>query len=211
MTTPNFQDWFVATPAIGDNSFRTANTQFVASAIASFGSVLLNTLTPNGVASTNDTSSLTSSYRNYLFTFENVCPSTDAVTFQMTVATSGSNFVSGGYVANVAGILGATLAIDTSTSVILLSATRATTAVTTSTLNGVSGFIYMQNPAGTNLNKQVNGDVSYQGPGAGLSTSTFGGVEISGTFNSSNAITGVNFSFSSGNIATGVIKIYGLR
>lgn len=175
------------------------------------GLVLLNTLTPNGVASTNDTSSFSSSFSNYMIVFENVCPAVNTSTFQLTVATSGSNFISGAYFSQVNGFIAnnGNLVTDYSTTVILLSGSRATTAVASSSVSGVCGNLFMQNSEGSNVKKQINGNISYEAPG-GLSTSSFGGIEVSALFNSTSAITGLNFSFDAGNIATGIIKIYGM-
>lgn len=179
-----------------------------------FGSmVLLNTLTPSGVASTTDTTSLTSRYRDYMIMFENVCPSTNTTVLQLSIATTGSAFFTGGYVSQLNVTVGGTLVNETSTTIVLLSGLRATTSVATATAAGVSGYLMLQNPAGTNLFKQFEGKVAYQATnGAGaLSTSNLAITAIGGMYAASTApIVGVAFGFSSGNIATGTIKIWGM-
>jgi hypothetical protein len=179
---------------------------------AAVGMVLLNTLTPNGVASASDTTSFTSTYRTYIITLENICPATNTATFQMRVATTGSNFVTGGYFSSLSGFIGSNgnLESDTSTTAMLLSGSRATTAVATTTNAGVTGLVYFMNPASASILKQFSGNTSYQASNGALSTTSFGNTYFSGTFNSSSPIVGINFAFSSGNIATGTIQIWGL-
>lgn len=175
------------------------------------GMTLLNTLSPNGVASTNDTSSFTATYRNYLLTFENVCPATNTAALQMTVCTTGSAFITGSYVSVAQTNVNSTLSTDTSTSVILLSGTRATTSVSTTTLFGVSGWVYVNSAAIAGIGKQITGELGYQSTAStALATTSFGVASVNGLQNLSTALTGINISFSAGNIATGTIKIYGL-
>lgn len=174
------------------------------------GMTLLNTLSPNGVASTNDTSSFVATFKSYMITFDNVTPANNTTTLQMTVATSGSNFVSGSYLSVAQVNVSSILITDTSTSALLLSGTRATTALQSSTLYGLSGFIKLFNPSGAISRKQVVGEVSYAAAGSAVNTTTLAQASVNGLFDTSNAITGVNFAFSAGNIATGTIKIYGL-
>lgn len=174
------------------------------------GLVLLNTLSPNGVASTNDTTSLTSAYANYLVLFENVCPATQTTTFQMQVSTSGSNFISGTYVSVAQVNVSSVIVTDTSTTAMLLSGIRATTQLQTTTTYGLSGFMRFGNPAGLTARKTFVGETAFLTPGAS-GTTTFALAAISGYYDAnSNAVTGLNFLFNSGNIATGTIKIYGL-
>ena len=175
------------------------------------GMTLLNTLSPNGVASTNDTSSFTTTYRNYLITFENICPAANTAGLQMTVCTTGSAFITGTYVSVAQTNVNSVLSTDTSTSVILLSGTRATTSVSTTTLFGVTGWVFVNSAAIAGIGKQITGELGYQSTGSSsLATSSLGVASINGLQNLSTAMTGVNFAFGSGNIATGTIKIYGL-
>ena len=173
------------------------------------GLVLLNTLSPSGVASTNDTSSLTSIYRNYLITFENICPATNTTTFQMRIATTSSAFTTAGYVSMANVMCSAILATDNSTAAILLSGARATTQNTTSAVYGLNGFVYVSNPASALIRKMFTGQTTFQTPGT-VGTTTQAMANISGFNDVANAVTGVNFLFDSGNIATGTIKIYGI-
>jgi len=169
------------------------------------GMVLLNTLSPNGVSSTNDTTSLTSAYRSYFITFDNVVPATNTTAFSMQVATSGTNFISASYVSFI-GMTG--VAIYTSSSNFLLTGNTATTSVATSTLYGVNGSILLSNPSGSVARKSISGNMAWAVATTGFSA--LGGQPLGWFDGNSSPVTGINFLFSSGNIATGTIKIYGL-
>lgn len=172
------------------------------------GMVLLNTLSPNNVASTNDTTSFTSTYRTYMFVLDDVAPAANTASFQMQVATSGSNFISGSYLSE-ASVLNVQSAWSTTS--FLLSGNTATSSVSSSTIYGICGQFKLHNPAGSVARKSIDGLVNYMIASAGVGTSTVAQTLVSGFFDgNSNPITGVNFSFVSGNIQTGTIKIYGI-
>lgn len=169
--------------------------------------VLLNTISPNGVATCGDTTSLTSTFKSYLVTLANVIPSAATAVLQLQIATTGTAFVTGGYVSN-AGILisaVATVVVDQSTNVVLLSGSRATTAVGSSAGVGVSGFVRMFDPANATARKMWMGEISYYGPASFPVL-----VAPAGYFDANTAITGFQVSFSTGTISTGTIKVYGL-
>ena len=176
----------------------------------SAGPVLLNTLTPSNVSSTNDTSSMTPTYSRYRVSFDNVvCASSTAPILEMQVATTASAFITGGYVSVAQTNVNSVVSTDTSTTVILLSGLRATTWIGTATAYGLFGYVEIENPSGGINRKNVLGNVSYLTAGAS-GTTTFALGSVSGYFDSTTAISGLNFLFNSGNIQTGVIKIYGI-
>jgi hypothetical protein len=190
------------------NTASVGTAQMVAGAL---GMTLLNTLLPSAIASVSDTTSLTSTYRNYLVVFQNIVPATNTSSFQMQIATSGTAFVSGTYV-SMANVNASSInAVDTSTTVFLLTGVRSTTAMQTSTVYGLNGAIRIFNPANTIFRKSIVGEVTYAGAGASVTTATLAQAVVNGLFDgNSNAWTGINFLFSSGNIATGIISIYGM-
>jgi hypothetical protein len=162
--------------------------------------VLLNTLAPSAVASVSDTTSLTGAFGNYLITFQNVLPTTTAA-LVIRVATAGTSFQTTGY--------NATNNIDssTSTSFIPVTGVLSTTGVATTAGYGVSGDVMLYGPSSSNNFKFFFPKTIYTQPGTTLLFNTGGGGAWVGT---TTAITGLNFAFSTGNIATGIIKIYGL-
>jgi hypothetical protein len=166
----------------------------------------------NNVATAGDTTSFSASYRSFLVTFDNVVPSVaTTATLQLQVATSGSTFISGGYVCQAPTLTSQanTVSVDTSTSVILLSGSRATTQVGNGTTYGVNGFVRIFNPTGTTFRKMITGQLSYLGGGTAVATGLMS-VNPSGFQDLTNALTGFQVSFSPGNIQTGTLKVYGL-
>lgn len=189
----------IATATIG-------TAQIVTGAI---GMTLIGTLSPNGVSSASFTS-LPSTFRDFVVEFDNVCPATQTTTLQMQVATSGVAFISSGYVAQSMVNVGATVVVDVSSTALIMTGIRATTQVQTTLSYGASGWIKIYHPSGTTNRVQVLGQVSYVAPGT-VSTSTLCQSRFNGFQNDGNsAVTGINFLFNSGNIQTGVFKLYGL-
>ena len=175
-----------------------ANPQWVG------GKVLLNTLLPNNVASIADTTSLTSKYNSYEVTFDNVAPAANSQ-LQITVATSGSNFIAVTYVSEVQDFMNLALSSATATTFIRVIGSAAWT----STSYGYHGSCRISNPASTLFRKQVIGMGSC--PVGASGTSTYAFSRFCGYWDGGNdAITGINFSFAATNIATGTIKIWGL-
>jgi len=75
------------------------------------------------------------------------------------------------------------------------------------TAAGKSGIAYLYNPGDTGSHKQVTGHASWMDDGGSVAYhSTFGGAWQGGT----GAIDGVRFIMSSGNIASGSFKLYGI-
>lgn len=171
--------------------------------------VLLNTLSPNSVATIGDVTSFTTTFKSYLITFENVIPANSTAILQLQVATSGSTFVTGNYGGGVPIVTSGqtTIVLDVNGNFIGLTGARATTYVTNDAGHGASGFMRVFNPAGTVNRKHWVGEMMYFSAATGnnpVMATPFG------YFISSTALTGFQVSMSTGNIATGVIKVYGL-
>lgn len=174
-----------------------------ASADPSFKSgarVLINTLTASSSATLSDTTSLTSAYNEYDIVFENVIPATANVNGQLLVHTSGS-FPSTNYLSDVMLHQGTTVSAGGTTTFIQFTAASANIS---NAGPGVSGTFTIFNPSQSSTPKMIVGQVGY------YSGSTVFGMTQSGFWNGGNgAIDGFQLSFSSGNIASGTIKIYG--
>jgi hypothetical protein len=160
--------------------------------------VLLNTLTASSSATLSDTTSFTSTYGSYELVFDSLIPATDSVTAQFQVHSGGSfqssNYVQRGYIPN-----GTAIVSQGSTTFVGLSNT-------TSQSNsgpGISGRLRIYSPSTSALHA-IEGRVQYNFSG-GAGPWTFGGY-----WNSSAVITGFQFLFSSGNITSGTIKVYGI-
>lgn len=166
---------------------------------------LLNTMTASNSASLSDTTSFLSGYSEYEIVFENIIPATNAVQMVLRVQ-SGGVFQASSY-------QGAATVTNTTSG-----ANEAGTALTTLPLGrlnpyvanlapGLSGTVRVSNPAQTSAAKMFTGhfgqiDTSSSNQIATISSSGFwsGG---------SGALTGFEVLASSGNITSGVIKVYG--
>jgi hypothetical protein len=97
------------------------------------------------------------------------------------------------------------------TSVFYLSGITATTCVGTSTIYGVNGWVEVVNPANAVFRKSIVGELDYITPGA-VSTLTNAMVFPGGFWDgAASAVTGLAIAFQTGNIATGTIRIYGIK
>jgi hypothetical protein len=163
---------------------------------------LLNTLTASNSANLSDTTSFTSAYSQYMVVFENLIPATTNTQLQMQVNSGGvqsTNYVDNGLVWSSGGSGG----IGQSTSALVL-----TDAACANSSPGVSGEMRVNQPSQTASPKQWWGRFSYKATSAQVSQ----GAMANGYWNGGNgALTGFQVQFSSGNISTGMIRIYGLK
>ena len=167
--------------------------------------VLLNTLSPNGVASATDTTSLTGTYTNYLITFANVLPAASTANLMIQISTNaGGAWSNGTYVDVVFGVTssGTGESAGTTGGIQLNFNGIASTAGS----GGLNGAVWALNPAGGTARTTFRGSTSYINQNSVLELAEATGFQNS----ANNAVNGVAFLMSTGNIATGTIKIYGV-
>ena len=175
----------------------------------------MNLITTNtissGVSSSSFTSNIDSTYDTYMFKVVNVHPASDAVEFTFNLSTDGSNF-------NVTKTTVAFRALhdegDSETSFVYQTGSDLAQSTGYQTLCHYVGnggdeccvaTIFLFNPSNTTFVKHfISRGNSYYANNK--TSSDF----ISGYGNTTSAITAVDFKFSSGNIDSGVIKMYGL-
>jgi len=201
----------VILPAGITNSSVSAVTSF---ANASGGTlILLSTQTASASATISFTTGLDSTYDAYEFHFINIRPATDDVTFDFNMSTdSGSNY-------NVTKTTtyfqayhdeadtGTSLAYDTAKD---LAQSTAFQTLESATGNGAdessSGTLQIFNPSSTTYVKHFI---------ANLNTYTYHNYTINaysaGYGNTTSAVNAIQFKFSSGNIADGIFKLYGVK
>ena len=150
---------------------------------------LLATLTASSSAFIADTTSLTAAYSLYMIQIENLLPVIAAGIMQIRVSTNaGSTWETASY-SNVSN--STTAAIDIGTSV-----------NNSANHGGANGVLWIQNPAGASAYKRVTGTVS------GLSLAQV----ISGCWaGATTAINGLQFLSSAGNLASGKVRIWGVK
>lgn len=187
------------TAAVGTNTTQVATTAFVAAAESR---VLLNTLTASNSATLSDTTSLTSSFSEYEIVFENIVAATAGGQQLELQVHSGGAFQTTSYLTNMLHCGNGASSVTNPTTFIPLTAAGAVL----STGQGFSGTFRVSTPSGTTAPK------NWYGQGT-LNNGSVGFNEIgSGCWNGGNgAVDGFQVLFGTGNIASGTIKVYGLR
>lgn len=166
------------------------------------GMVLLSTKTASASASLDFTGLLTSTYSIYKLYLYDIVPATNAVTAEIRYGQAGSYISTSTY--GTAGLQrdesgGSTNLNSTSVSSIFLTTTNI---VNTNTL-GVVAEITIYNPSHSGLRTRTEWRLAYD---AGNLNDCFG----AGYNTATTAITDIQFLFSSGNVASGVAKLYGI-
>ncbi len=186
--------------------------------MASGSLVLLTTNTiTSGVSSSSFTSNINSTYDTYLFKFINIHPASDNTAFQFNLSTDGgSNYnvtktttyffgyhTEDGSATNLGYLPSADLA--QSTSYQDLATTAASSGLSSDNDNSASGYLHLFSPSSTTFVKHFISRIQYN-QHADISTDSY----IAGYGNTTSAINAIDFKMSSGNIDSGVIKMYGL-
>ena len=181
--------------------------------IASGSLVLLSTNTiTSGVSSSSFTSNINSTYDTYIFKYINCHPATDAVRFQVNFRDGSSAFDATKtsthfYTFHDEADSTTNLRYDTSHD--LAQGTGYQDLNTSGVGNGndesVSGTLYLFSPSSTTFVKHfMDTNNMYFSDNYTINSRT------AGYCNTTAAIDGVDFKFNSGNIDSGVIKMYGL-
>ena len=160
--------------------------------------VLLNTLTASASASLPDTTSITASFTEYEIVFEQILPATNNVTLEFQVQVGGT-FQTGTYLSSNSNANGSAVASQNITTGVLIGATTAIP----NTAPGVNGRYLLSNPGQTLTCKMIQGEYSY------IATTAILGMSAGCYNGGSGAITGIQLITTSGNITSGVMKIYG--
>lgn len=168
--------------------------------------VLLEQHTASTSASLDFTTAISATYDEYMIEIVRIVPATNATNLLMRMSTdggssydSGSNYSGAGFrfsnsgsaVSNIGGT-----SINLSSN---LSQTNTST-------KGFSASLKLQSPGSTSLHKSVYGD----GHGDDGSGSPDIGIVIGGKYLSTTAVDAFQFLMSSGNIASGTIRVYGI-
>lgn len=175
--------------------------------------VLLSTQTASSSANISFTTGLDSTYDEYIIKYINVRPATDATDFQFNMSTdSGSNYNTTKTTTNFIAYhfeddSGAVLAYNGSYD---LAQSTAFQTIGDQVGNGadesISGTLTIYNPSSTTYVKHfINTGNKYQY--SNISINEF----QAGYGNTTSAVNALQFKFSSGNIADGIFKLYGVK
>jgi hypothetical protein len=163
--------------------------------------ILLNTLTASGSATLSDTTSLTNTYSSYELVFLNIVPATTSTSCEIQVHASAA-FQATGYITSYwGGTAGSTTPL-TGNPTTFIPCSHLTSVINAAP--GVNGMIRISTPSAAAIHGwygSFNVDT-----GANIAALT-----VAGKWNTSAVIDGFQVLFSSGNIASGVVKIYGIQ
>lgn len=169
--------------------------------------VFLEAKTASASATLDFTTFISSTYDTYVFKFVNVLPATSTAVLQMRIGTGGGPTYDAGtnygtqifrHSHNASAASGA----DSGATSIAL-----TTAWLSTGVHAIGGSLELYDPQSTSFNKFVSGKFVY--PDSGISNMV--ASEMVGQWNdSATAATAVRFLMSSGNITSGVIRVYGI-
>ena len=202
-------------------SIVTLNDRAVRS-VSAFGSVnagsmiFISKVTASSSATIDFTSGIDSTYKEYVFTFNNIEPATDGANFSFQVETgTNSDYnqtITSSYfrayhheadsAAAIEYVTGKDLAQSTNFQVL---AGAVGNGADGNNDECASGKMHLFNPSSTTFVKHFTSHINMYENGNSCHT-----IFVGGYINDTTAITRVRFKFSSGNIATGDICLYGI-
>lgn len=172
--------------------------------IAGSGVVKLGTYTASASASLTETSLITSTYKNFFFTYRNMKPATNDAVFILEVSTdAGGTWKVTGYtgqvVMNSSPLANPTTRVD-------LSGSGTNTGIQSAGL-GVAGFGYMLDPTGAAADKRF---LAYWAHTRAVDGAEEWGETHQRYTGVATAINAVRWRMSTGNITSGVVELYGM-
>jgi hypothetical protein len=168
--------------------------------------VLLSTQTASSSATIDFTSFISATYKNYFVVFDNVLPATTNTALWLRTSTNNSTFDSGAsdyqYIGTgLSTAAGAQNPVSTGAAQVATSLEQVGNAGA-----GISGTMYLYNLDNTARNKIFTYDVGYQASGGDYVRVSGMGVRAS-----TGDIDAIRFLMSSGNIASGTFKLFGIK
>ena len=198
-------------------AIKTANNQSMTaitalpSGVSAKSMILLATETASSSDTISFTSNIDSTYDEYVFKYINVHPADNAIAFHFNGTTDGSNW---NVTKTTTHFRAYHLEDDTAAALDYLGAHD---------LAQGTGFQALSNDVGNDADQQCSGTLSLFSPSSTTfvkhfmaETQTAHGANypqpsyVAGYFNTTSAITGIQFKFNSGNVDAGTIKMYGV-
>jgi len=173
---------------------------------------LISTQTASSSSSLSFTSGIDSTYKEYIFKFINIHPATDGATFTFNGSIDGgsnynvtkttTSFFSFHYEDGSDQELGYSAANDLAQST---SYKNLADSVGNDNDQSASGYLHLFDPSNTTFVKHFINDGNHS-----MNDNRSNNRRAAGYFNTTSAINAVDFKMSSGNIDSGVIKLYGV-
>ena len=175
---------------------------------------LISTQTASSSSTISFTSEIYSTYKEYIFKFYNIHPSANAGKFRLIGSTDGGSSYG---VATTTSMFEALVDESGSNATVRYedgddvaqstSAFPISTGIGSDNDESLSGFLHLFEPSSSTFVKHFLTSTNLvNGSGTPYTVST----RVGGYFNTTSAIDAVQFSMSSGNIDSGVIKLYGV-
>lgn len=167
--------------------------------------ILLEQQTASSSASLDFTSFISSTYDTYIFELLNVLPATSTDDLWLRMGTGGGPTWDTG--ANYTWAHGQNSQIPNATNLGTAGDTKIKLAhsLSNTSTDGVCGYVRLYTPQSTASHKFVTAQLTNVD-----SAGNFVQVHDAGRYSSTTAVTGIRFLMSSGNIASGTIRVYGL-
>ena len=194
------------------NNNSLANITALPSSVSGGAMTLLATQTASGSATLSFTSGIDDTYDKYVFKFYNMHPANDGAEFQV-------NFRDGGTAYDTVKTTTGFLAIHTETN----SEAALNDRTASDQMAQNTGFVNLNLNLGNDNDQSLSGQLSLYNPSSTVFTKHFmstvqysqntdGSINYfcAGYGNTTTAIDGVQFKMNSGNIDSGVIKLYGI-
>lgn len=183
-----------------------ALNQLKADIVAAGSLVLLETQTASSSATLNFTSCVSSTYDTYMIVLDDVLPASNTVKLQMRMSTNGGSSYDSSSIYGYASLIWRAGGSATSgeeggqSQINIIDYNMANDA----NWPGLTGVLYLVNPNSAKY-KQVWGQVAYIEANPNRI-----GLQTRGSYESTTAVNAFQFYFSSGNIASGTIRVYGV-
>lgn len=170
---------------------------------------LIETQSLSSVATADFATGIDGTFNSYIFKIIDLVPATDAVNLFLRVSNDGgANYQSdaGDYSWALSRMkAGSSIAGDSSTSATEISI-NGNASIGSDAGEGISGEIKMFNPASANINQLFSGNTAFI-----ESDGVLNSTKNSGRYATSESIDAIRFLFSSGDIESGTISLYGVH
>lgn len=173
-----------------------------------FGKRLLSVQTASSSATLADTAVFTATYTQYEIVLENIRCATDGVDLRMEFYTGGAYPAANYTTFNLLGTSGGALNTGATGLAYMSLYGYTNNKMDNAAAASYNGRLYLIDPANTSYNKKISGFFSAEDNGAANSVDP--GIVGGKYYGTTAAVTGLKIFMSSGNIATGTMKIYGL-
>ncbi len=207
----------VGAPTGGDKGAGTGNFEngvYNDGVFVSEGLVLLSSASPSAVASADFASIITATYRRYLILYDNLIPATDGIELYLRTSTNNGGaydagasdysfanfFASAADTSNVEG--------DAENSSIIIAGIVGAGGIGNGSAEGCSGHFYINDPLNAAIQTTIYGNCAYWTEDASVTYRT--GL-VGGARNNAADVDAFQLIFSSGNITSGEIRVYGIK